>query len=561
MKILIVEDNNQLSDCLSQRFCEAGYEVDAAATLSEVRELIHRQWPDFVLLDANFPSAPGQLPDFNAPTLLELLGDYERPFPPVILMSGDDKTADYFDTLLKWLGTGRIADILPKATKGGWNFLKELLFHRVEIHRSIRSGGESDDQENSKAWLLQQGIISEEPEMFRIAQRIKRIVSLTHNDTSILITGPSGSGKGMLASAIHAEMQRLSKKQLQYIHVACGGLLDSAAKVELLGATKGSYTGAVSDRAGFLAEAVDGVLLLDDIHGLPREALGALLGALQERKYMHVGSKNIQYFRARAICTTNVALDILEKQGLMPDEFYYRIARSTIVVPSLAQRRRDIEPLMNHFLSAFCSANGRDSPVFHQDVVTAFQNYDWPGDVRQLRNVVEDIAVFIPNKVVTLEAVRSLDIAYKAGKIEWAPFPVPEKDSDLLLLRFDWPEGWAKLDSDDFVRVGIWLKDVFRDGSELIKKWTECISGETDPKAIHFLKVLLFIGLVESRKADHKELEDVLGLRWEYTDRVISYLASPKTLGTEVLPPLLMRSKSGRKWIYTLSPELKLELV
>ena len=557
MRVLIVEDSSQLADRLATAFEESGYNVRKVATLSDAKGQIAAYWPDFVLLDANFPTNSHTRAEFNAAALLDLLAHREYAAPTVILMSGDDRTALHFDKIRAWLNTGRIADVLPKNVEGGWDFLKELLVHRVEILRSRRFYPELDDAAKNQQWLFRNEIVSQEEAMLKIAGRIRRIVNRTENTESILITGASGSGKGMISRAIHTEMSRKAQRELPFVTVQCGTLINTLATSELLGHLKGAFTDAKTDKLGCLESAADGVLFLDDIHLLPKEAFGVFLSALQERMFRRLGASRITQFKARVVSTTNVDLDELEKCGQMPDEFYNRIARDTIVVPSLVQRPHDIEPLMKHFLS-----KGQQTPAslpheFHPDVIKAFQAYSWPGDIRQLENVVTAICTHIQEKVVDLDALQGLDLKYKSRSIEWDPTPELQQEQDLLLYRVGWRCGWTKLGDSEFSRTKNWLEELLPLNTGLIDDLSNQVQSRPSPKAIHFLKALLFLALVDGNKAQHGEFQKALDLGWDYTNRVLCFLAGIECDGLAgFCPPLLMRSWEGGKWAYALSTSL-----
>jgi two-component system response regulator HydG len=554
MKMLIVEDSSQLADRLANAFEESGYDVRKVATLSDAREQIAVYWPDFVLLDANFPTKGNTRAEFNAAALLDLLACREYVAPTVILMSGDDRTALHFDKIRAWLNTGRIADVLPKNVEGGWDFLKELLVHRVEILRSRRFHPELDDEAKNLQWLYRNGIVSREEEMLKIAGIIRRIVNRTENTESILITGASGSGKGMISRAIHTEMSRKAQRELPFVTVQCGTLISTLAASELLGHVKGTFTDAKTDKVGCLESAADGVLFLDDIHLLPKEVLGVFLSALQERMFRRLGASKITQFEARVVSTTNVDLDELEKRGQMPDEFYNRIARDTIVVPSLVQRPRDIEPLMKHFLSKGQQTAASLPHEFHPDVIKAFQAYSWPGDIRQLENVVTTICTHVQDKVVDLDALQGLDLKYKSRSIEWDPTPELQREQDLLLYRVEWRCGWTKLGDSEFSRTKNWLKELLHLNTGLIDDLSNQVQGRANPKAIHFLKALLLLALVEGNRAHHREFQKALDLGWDYTNRVLCFLAGIDCDGLAGFsPPLLTRSWEGGKWVYALS--------
>jgi DNA-binding NtrC family response regulator len=557
MRVLIVEDSPQLANRLASAFEKGGHHIQQVSTLHEARETIATFWPEFVLLDANFPTNSDTRAEFNAAALLDILAHPDRVAPTVILMSGDDRTALHFHKIEAWLNTGRIADVIPKNVEGGWDFLKELLVHRVEILRPQRFHPESDDTARNQEWLYRNGIVALEETMLKIASRIRRIVNRTGNDTSLLITGPSGAGKGLIAYAIHAEMQRKTQQNLPFVAFHCGTFVETTVCAEILGYVKGTFTGAESDKAGCLESAAKGVLLLDDIHLLPKEAYGVLLSALQERTFRRLGSTKATGFDARVISTTNVDLSELDRHGQMPEEFYNRIARDTIVIPPLVQRPLDIEPLMRHFMTKRRRLDASIPRDFSIDVIRAFQSYSWPGDVRQLDNIIGDICTHSSENVLSLASLLDLDLKHKGQQIKWNAMPEIQQERDLLLFRLGWQTGWRKLTEREFEMVGNWLKDLWPLRRSLLDDLSKQVQSRPSPKAIHFMKAILFLTLVENNRARHAELQAVLELGWDYTNRVLCFLAGIQCDGLAGFdPPLLIRSSDGGKWVYALRESL-----
>ena len=470
-------------------------------------------------------------------------------------MSGEDRTAMYFETIVDWLNTGRIADVLSKSGQA-WEFLKELLMHRVQILQSQRFRLDGDDELKNQAWLFENHIVSVEQPMLKIAGMLRRIVARTDNSGSILIIGANGTGKGLIARAIHREMERKAKRKLPYEPVHCGHLPEDMAVSLLLGHKRGAFTSAVSDQVGHLEKAGDGVLFLDDIHHLSGPAKAALLPAFQERQFRLLGGNKVIEFKARVVSSTNVDLSELHEKGQMPHEFYNRIAGSTIIVPSLAQRPHDVEPLIKHMVGLGSFLPGGDAPSeFEADLVRAFQSYAWPGNVRQLEGVVQQIRTHLSGRVVTLEGVRSLDIRYMNHPIEWDPTPELDHEQDSLLARFGWRGGWGSL-SDTGLIAG-WLKSILVDAA-LVDELSRRVSMRSSPKPIHFLKALLFLAVAESNQASHKELENVLGLGWDFTNRIACYLAGIKHEDEPGFQPAFLERKlsAKRKYVYALRADL-----
>jgi sigma54-dependent transcription regulator len=309
------------------------------------------------------------------------------------------------------------------------------------------------------------------------------------------------------------------------------------------------------DTVGLLERAGEGVLFLDDIHLLATNAYKGLLGALKALEDLRKRGITAVQFRARLV-TTSVPLDELERQGQMPDEFYSRIAGGTIVIPPLAQRPHDIEPLMNHFLSNQLSSVASGPREFHDSVVRAFQSYTWPGDVSQLENIVGEIATQVSTEMVTLEDLQGLNLKYKSHRIEWEPAAESSKDSDFLLNRVNWEDGWDAITGVNSEEVKAWLCDLFALDSDVIRDLFTSIEGRADPRPVDCFKALLYFGLVDGNRAQQSEVMKVLGLPWDPTYRLLSFLAGADG-GTQGLKPVpLIRGWEGSRWVYVLGPGL-----
>jgi two-component system NtrC family response regulator len=546
MNVLIVEDSQSLATRLAGAFEQAGNDVRQAATLKSAEHELATFWPDAVILDANFPADIGHA-DFNAPAVLNLLERAGEKPPFVILMSGDDRTAKHFNRIGDWLRTGRIADVLSKNVEGGWEFFKELLLHRVDLLRVKRPDFGTGDREESRKWLGANGIISEDESMLRIAASIRKIVANTDNTFSMLITGANGTGKGLIAAAIHREMSRKSS-HLPFVRVHCGTIGDGTAVSELLGSMRGAFTGATRDYPGPLEQAGEGVVFLDDIHHLSKAALAALLSPLQDRVFRRMQGNVEIPFRARVISSTNVDLAQLCNEGVLSEEFYNRIARTTLCIPALAQRPGDIE-----LIARSLAAAAVDPPVLRLDVLRAFQAYSWPGNVRQLESVITQMRAFCAGEAVTLKRLRSLDIAYLGQKIEWDAAPGLSGEWDTLLRLFGWDRGWGALGPGDYDLVASWLGRICRDGAP-INALEDSLKRRKSPspKPIHFIKALLFVCLSETGQISHKALEEVLSLGWDFTNRVACYLSGIGNDGASgLIEPFLLRENKNGKYEYS----------
>jgi DNA-binding NtrC family response regulator len=548
MNVLIVEDNLRLSNLLRDELEKRGHAPRQASSLRTAEDVLRDFSPDAVLLDAMFPTDSDSA-DFNAPGVLSLLETRpkeSRPF--TILMSGDDRAAGHFETIRDWWYTGRIVDMVSKNQEGGWNFLKEILLHRVDLHRL----GYTQDMENQtgeeRKWLEENDIVSRDPAMYRIARSIQRIVRATDNRHAVLVVGANGTGKSLIANAIRKEMQRKQGgRELPFYDFHCGRIQVSTFHDEIFGHVRGSFTDATSDKEGALRAAGEGVLFLDDIQLLAPEARAALLGPIQERTFRQMGSNVNSPFRARLVSATNIDLEKLYEEGKMPDEFYNRIAGSTLFVPPLSQRPGDVEAIASRL-----ALQGPRPLILRPDVIRVMQVYVWPGNVRQLIRVIDRIKIEHAADVVTLESLRALQLDYLGRPIEWLPSRAVPVSSVPPLQGFGWEGTWADLGAEHEELVLEWLRKVVPDQARL-PALVKSLENRSAPRPIHYYKALLF-AYVRAEKLTHKAFEEALGLGWDFTNRITCYLANIKNGTTPGFdPPFLIRGDAGGKYVYSLA--------
>lgn len=467
MNLLIVEDEFSVAERLASAFEDGDYQIKIVDTLNGAENLLQSFWPDFVVLDANFPTADiDDDPEFNANSFSDIVTKArgQRALPYVILISGENTSALHFDAIRDWLNTDRISDVLPKS--GAWTFMQSLLRHRVELLRSYRFPVQADGDDEDQAWLRRNGIVSREPALLKVARDIRKLVQKTGNQWTVLITGPNGSGKGLLARAIHNEMGLNLRRSIPFLVCNCGQMQPTYAATMLFGSRRGIYTDAL-DREGYLEQAKSGVLFLDDVHLLAPEVQGALLNALQDRRFRRLGDNEEKPLEARVVVATNADLEELLAQGRMSEEFLNRVSRLRLTVPPLADRRRDIAVLVKQVAA---NATNEAPPNFHPAVIRAFENYSWPGNVRQLENVIAQICLSDHNGAVTMRHLNSLHLDHAGHPIDWsrgraAAGSAPATDWDYLLSRFGWAGGWRGLGDDQQNIVFDWSRRVF-EGNE-----------------------------------------------------------------------------------------------
>lgn len=238
-----------------------------------------------------------------------------------------------------------------------------------------------------------------------LEQAIERAVKVAPIDLSVLVSGESGAGKEFFPQIIH---QFGARKHKKYIAVNCGAIPEGTIDSELFGHEKGSFTGAISARKGYFEEADGGTIFLDEVAELPLTTQARLLRVLETGEFMKVGSSTVQRTDIRIVAATNVDLLEAVKKGKFREDLYYRLSTVVIRVPSLAERGDDIILLARKFASDF-SRNYMTSPItFSEEAKRVMMLYRWPGNVRQLKNVVEQLALFEAGKEIERETLMEL---------------------------------------------------------------------------------------------------------------------------------------------------------
>jgi DNA-binding NtrC family response regulator len=262
-----------------------------------------------------------------------------------------------------------------------------------------------------------------------IAPVIDRLRRVAQTDATVLLTGETGSGKSWFAKRVHDDSPRASKT---FFVVNCGALSPSLIESELFGHCKGAFSGAEGDRIGKLEAAGDGSLFLDDVDALPLELQGRLLRSIDERVFEKVGSNRLQEVRARIIVATNKHLPREVAANRFREDLYFRLNVVEFRLPPLRSRREDILPLATGFLNRFASQYGRPAPKLPPELCEALESYDWPGNIRQLRNAME--------RVVTLSegVVRVEDLPIELQGCETAqPDAMPVRHGSSLAIGDD----------------------------------------------------------------------------------------------------------------------------
>ena len=269
-----------------------------------------------------------------------------------------------------------------------------------------------------------EGIVGQDPKMQRVLALVRQIAGTA---ASVLILGSSGTGKELVARAIHNLSPR-SKRP--FVAINCGGMSEGTIESELFGHVKGAFTGALADREGKFEYATGGTLLLDEVGEMPLGTQVKLLRVLEERAVSRLGDNKLRPVDVRVLASTNADLVQKVKDGSFRQDLYFRLKVVTIDLPSLRERRSDIKLLVEHFLRHFAKLHGKDVESIDCDALVALVQYDWPGNVRELKNALESMVVRAKGNILT-----RTDLPPEI----WAPQPV-DQDGWQFLAGRTWPE-------------------------------------------------------------------------------------------------------------------------
>jgi two-component system response regulator GlrR len=371
--ILIVDDDESLLKLLSIRLRSEGYIVSTAESAKEAIKLISDNRFAVVLTDLRMPGQDGLF-------LLEYVSS-NHPSLPVILITAH----------------GSIEDAVIATEKGALGFITKPINHD-KLKEALSNAISQASVTTSEDW--DKDIIYRSDSMHRLMSQAALIAS---RDVSVLISGASGTGKELLAQAVHAASPRASKP---FVAINCGALPEHLLESELFGHKKGAFSGAVSDHIGLFRAAEGGTLFLDEIGDMPVALQVKLLRVLQEKALRPVGSTQTIPIDVRVISATHKDLKAAMESGEFREDLYYRICVVNLRLPSLNERQEDIPVLARHLLAVSAEKHGVQVSRFSDEAMLKLCQADWPGNIRQLVNVVEQCVALTPSPVISLSLVN-----------------------------------------------------------------------------------------------------------------------------------------------------------
>jgi len=383
MKILLVEDDLNFSAFLKEELTNLGLDVVPVYRGKDAFLRISKELFDLVLLDLKLPDVP----DDN---LLEVLNELRRlkPDTPIIVLTGE----------------GKIKHAVEAVKQGAYDFIeKPVSLSRLMI--PLRNALEMVGLRRERDKLNDQ--IAAQFKIIGVSAAIKdvirKILKCAPTKSHVLIMGPTGCGKELVARAIHQAGNRAQEK---YVKINCAAIPRELLESELFGHTRGSFTGAIKDQTGKFQLADGGTIFLDEIGDLDPAAQAKILRILEDGEVCPVGSEKSTTVDVRVISASNRNLQEMAAQKTFREDLYYRLSAVIIEVPPLSERSEDIPLLAREFLTRFIEANGLAAKDYSPSAIEKLTLLNWPGNVRQLKAMVEHLCIFSEGNLITAEDVN-----------------------------------------------------------------------------------------------------------------------------------------------------------
>ena len=380
VRILVVDDDEIILTSLSEFLRLEGYGVETASSFQEASAHLGAGAFRVVIADVSMPDVDG----------FELLKMIRNRYPDT--------------AVIMITGYGTIESAVEAIKRGAFDYLTKPIIDdeiKLTIERALKQQMLMEENRSLRNQLAERyslgNIIGHDGKMLRVFDVIEAVAD---TPTTVLITGESGTGKSMVARAIHQHSNRRDKP---FVEVACGALPETLLESELFGHVRGSFTGAISDKAGKFKQADGGTVFLDEISTATPALQVKLLRVLQDFDFEAVGGSKTQRVDVRCLLATNENLDEAVRRGDFRQDLYYRVNVVVIHLPPLRQRIADIPLLAEHFLDDYCRRTERKILGFQDDAMRLLQGCAWPGNVRQLENVIERAVILTKNATLAVD--------------------------------------------------------------------------------------------------------------------------------------------------------------
>ncbi len=416
--LLLVDDDRHVLESMADWLREQGYKVDVAADRAAAISLLDRKAFDLVLADI-------RLPDGDGYDVLAHCREH-HPRTAVILLTG----------------YGTVEAAVEAIRAGAFDFLTKPLIDQeleIAIDRALSQREVLEENKNLKAQLDlrfgMENVVGHDHRMLRVFDMVD---SIADTKATVLITGESGTGKSLIARAIH---RRSARRNKPFVEIACGALPETLLESELFGHVAGAFTGATGEKVGKFLQADGGTIFLDEISTATPGMQVKLLRVLQEMEFEQVGGTKTFHVDSRVILATNEDLAEAVTAGRFRQDLYYRVNVINIELPGLRERVSDIPLLAKHFLQQICEEAGKKVHGFTDDAMVTMQRYRWPGNVRELQNIVERAVLLGKNDTIgvvdlptALAYAAPISTAPVAGRTLKQALEAPERQIILEVL-------------------------------------------------------------------------------------------------------------------------------
>ncbi|UCH62669.1 MAG: sigma-54-dependent Fis family transcriptional regulator [Fidelibacterota bacterium] len=390
--ILVIEDDATMREGIQTVLKKEGYDVNCAADGLEGSRLFQAHPPSLVITDLKLPGKSG----------MHLLHEFMevRPSLPVILISA-------YGTI----------DLAVNALKSGARDFIAKPFSIDELKAKVSEILKDVPAPEIKIGAIPTfyGMVGSSPEMQQLQARIKQVAKV---DSPVLITGESGTGKELIVRAIHSESRRKDKV---FLAVNCGAFTDTLLESELFGHEKGSFTGAVRQHKGIFEQADGGTILLDEIGEISPQLQVKLLRVLQHQSFQRLGGTDVTSTDVRVIAATNRNLKEAITAKQFREDLFFRLNVLPIYVPPLRERKSDIPDLIEYVMGVKCNSLSIDKPKVSDEAVEKLQRYSWPGNIRELENLLERVLIFSDSGMITADDIyfdeSNEEVSERTGKL------------------------------------------------------------------------------------------------------------------------------------------------
>lgn len=372
-KILVVDDEMAIRKALMKFLSANDYQVDGAGDGAEAIEMVKNEIYDLVISDLKMPNMSG----------IELIRQV--------------RTINSSILVIIMTGFGTIESAVEAVKEGAFHYITKpfelddvaMLVEKALAFRQIKSENEILKKQVREKYHFE-NIIGCSDNLKKVFEIVKKV---SETDSNILILGDSGTGKELIARAIHYNSKRASRP---LIPVNCGAIPENLLESELFGYVKGAFTGAVTSKTGKFEAAQGGTIFLDEIGDMSLKLQVKILRVLQEKKFEPVGCTSSTETDVRVIAATHHDLEEMVAEGKFREDLYYRLNVIPVVVPPLRERIGDVPLLIKHFMELYARENKLEKPLLSDVVMDLFMNYKWPGNIRELENTVERLVVLKP---------------------------------------------------------------------------------------------------------------------------------------------------------------------